>query len=246
MAWSWLLYLCMPLRPTRCSVGKRLCQLVADRLDVGLVARRRRPDRPSSGARRSRRRRRPRRPGRSWRAPSWRARSAPRRTRSTARRPRSRSIRGRGRRASASGTISGDQDRKFWMRPTFTLGLVDVDPVVGEQVGLVDDQRHGEEVAVAQLVGARPCRPASAMDAADQLADRRRGDDVLRRERLRVRPSAVTRRCVQRLRVGRPSAGSRAACPCGSGRRAPAPGAPPRPTSCRGPCADTGRSRSGS
>src|SRR5438105_10702906 len=23
IAWSWLLYLCMPLRPTRCSVGKR-------------------------------------------------------------------------------------------------------------------------------------------------------------------------------------------------------------------------------
>ena len=31
-----------------------------------------------------------------------------------------------------SGTISGDQDLKFWMRPTFTLGIVDVDPVVGE------------------------------------------------------------------------------------------------------------------
>ena len=31
--------------------------------------------------------------------------------------------------------------------------LVDINPVVGEQIRLVDDQRDGEEVAIAQLVG---------------------------------------------------------------------------------------------
>ena len=48
------------------------------------------------------------------------------------------------------GTIHGLQERKFWIRPTRTAGLVDVDPVVGEQVLVLDHQRDGEEVAVAQ------------------------------------------------------------------------------------------------
>ena len=62
-------------------------------------------------------------------------------------------------------------------------GLVDVDPVVGEQIGLVDDQRHGEEVAITQVLGGRLAGRQWA-DARHQLADRRRGDDVARRERL--------------------------------------------------------------
>ena len=33
------------------------------------------------------------------------------------------------------------------------LGLVDVDPVVGEQLGSIDDQADGEEVAILELSG---------------------------------------------------------------------------------------------
>ena len=61
-----------------------------------------------------------------------------------------------------SGTISGDHERKFCTRPTFTARIVDVDPVVGEQVGLVDHQRDGEEVAVAQRCARADARSASA------------------------------------------------------------------------------------
>src|SRR4029077_9419665 len=62
-------------------------------------------------------------------------------------------------------------------------GLVDVDPVVREQIGLVHDQRYGEEVAIAQALGNRlACWLRT--DARYQLADRRRGYDVPCRKRL--------------------------------------------------------------
>ena len=62
-----------------------------------------------------------------------------------------------------SGTRSGDQFLKFWIRPSRTLGLVDVDPVVGKRLGPVDDQDDGQEVAVLERLGRldRP-RPAAA------------------------------------------------------------------------------------
>ena len=50
-------------------------------------------------------------------------------------------------------TRYGDHEPKFWMRPTLHLLGVHVDPVVREAVLLGHDERDGEEVAVAQVVG---------------------------------------------------------------------------------------------
>ena len=121
IAWSWLLYLCMPLRPTRCSDGYFSLELGADRLDVALVAlvvdriglllahdaavddssSRARPIlasslRPSAISSSSGESHSP--------SPSKQKYSRPRQA------------------SFSSGTISGDQERKFWMRPTLTLG----------------------------------------------------------------------------------------------------------------------------
>ena len=47
-------------------------------------------------------------------------------------------------------TMYGDHWPKFWMRPTSTDRVVDVDPVVREPDGLGHDERDGDEVAVAE------------------------------------------------------------------------------------------------
>ena len=47
------------------------------------------------------------------------------------------------------GTISGDHERKFCTRPTFHRRIMNVDPVVGKEIGLFHHQRDGEEVAIA-------------------------------------------------------------------------------------------------
>ena len=49
-----------------------------------------------------------------------------------------------------SGTMSGDQEPKFCTRPTFTDGIVNIDPIVGEHLRRLEHQRDGDEVAVAQ------------------------------------------------------------------------------------------------
>ena len=94
------------------------------------------------------------------------------------------------------GTISGDQERKFCTRPTFTLRIVDVDPVVGEQVRLADHQRDGQEVAVAQRARVQERDRASARFC-DQLAHRRRTHHVARREMSRVCRRPVATRCAR-------------------------------------------------
>ena len=63
--------------------------------------------------------------------------------------------------------------------PDLHARLVDVDPVVGEEVGLVDDQRDGDEIAIAQLRRRRRAERGSGSMRGDELADRRRRDDVL-------------------------------------------------------------------
>jgi hypothetical protein len=51
-------------------------------------------------------------------------------------------------------TRYGDHEPKFWIRRRLDLGVVDVDPVVGEgDLVLGHHERHGEEVAVAEVVG---------------------------------------------------------------------------------------------
>ena len=59
-------------------------------------------------------------------------------------------------------TMYGDHRPKFWMRPTSTDCVVDVDPVVGEADRLGHDERDGDEVAVAQRVGRRDARRRAA------------------------------------------------------------------------------------
>ena len=63
------------------------------------------------------------------------------------------------------------------MRPTFTFGIVDVDPVVGEDVLRADHQRDRQEVAIAKVDRIRR-RLGQRVDSARELADRRRRDDV--------------------------------------------------------------------
>ena len=60
--------------------------------------------------------------------------------------------------------------------------IVDVDPVVGKEVGLSHHQRDGEEVAIAQRRAHAGARSASA-DLVDQFAHRRRRDDMVARYR---------------------------------------------------------------
>ena len=71
--WSWLLYLCMPLRPASSRLAS-VSEPAADHGQVGLVLRRRRPGRPWASGRRSRRPPRPAEPGRSHRSRAGRAR----------------------------------------------------------------------------------------------------------------------------------------------------------------------------
>ena len=51
--WSWLLYWCMPLRPTGCTLAACCAEPAAEDVDVGLVVGRRRSGTPSACARRS-------------------------------------------------------------------------------------------------------------------------------------------------------------------------------------------------
>ena len=51
---------------------------------------------------------------------------------------------------SGSGTIHGDHERIVLDAADAHARLVDVDPVVGEEILAVDDERDGEEVAVAK------------------------------------------------------------------------------------------------
>ena len=67
----------------------------------------------------------------------------------------------------------------------FDARLVDIDPVVREEVGFVDDQRHGDEIAIAQLVGGCRARRFRG-ERMYEFADRRRRNDVTRRERHRL------------------------------------------------------------
>ena len=78
-----------------------------------------------------------------------------------------------------SGTISGDQERKFCTRPTFTAGRGCRSSCRGTG-RLVHHQRDGEEVAVAQLARVQQRDRLSATICAHQLAHRRRADDMAR------------------------------------------------------------------
>ena len=64
------------------------------------------------------------------------------------------------------------------MRPTLDVGLVDVDPVVGEQVLAVEHERDGQEVAVAQALGGLDdALRGRRVGDADRRAQRQRRDD---------------------------------------------------------------------
>ena len=59
-------------------------------------------------------------------------------------------------------------------------GLVDVDPVVRERLGAVDDQDDGEEVAVLERLGrVDDLRRGRRAHRADQVADRQGREEVL-------------------------------------------------------------------
>ena len=165
IAWSWLLYLWIPLRPTSCRFSNA-CEVFAQHvegLEVLVVVHRirlrhahhRAVDRPS-----------PDRPGRSPPVPACPSSisssslivHSPSPSKQKYSRPRQVFRR--------SGTISGLQFLKFWMRPSFTLGIVHVDPVVGEQSPLIDDQRDGQEVAIRSCSARRARSAAAAGDNA--------------------------------------------------------------------------------
>ncbi len=75
------------------------------------------------------------------------------------------------------------------------LGVVDVDPVVGEPVLLGDHERDGQEVAVAEVVGrGQHLGGNRRVHRLQQLGDRHRGDDVVARELLGRRPSTANAR----------------------------------------------------
>ena len=100
---------------------------------------------------------------------------------SRARRPRSRSIRGRDRSARVRHHVRAPV-LEVLDAADLHRGVVDVDPVVGKHVCLVDDQRDREEVAIVQPVGRRHALPAAPADQrAHQLAHRHRRDEVARR-----------------------------------------------------------------
>ena len=76
------------------------------------------------------------------------ARSGPRRPSSTSRRPRSRRTRARGTSGRPSPSTATSDRSSGSDRPS-TLGVVDVDPVVGERRSFGHHERDGDEVAVA-------------------------------------------------------------------------------------------------
>ena len=88
-------------------------------------------------------------PARAAGSPAWPSRPGPRRPCSTARRPRSRSTPSRSRRRCRSGPSTGSRSGSSGSAPP-ARRVVDVDPVVGEQVLALDHERDGEEVPVAQ------------------------------------------------------------------------------------------------
>ena len=64
-------------------------------------------------------------------------------------------------------------------------GLVDVDPVVREQILALDHQQHGEELAVAQAAGGvADIHRRLRLGDADRRAQRQRGDHVGGRQNL--------------------------------------------------------------
>ncbi len=76
-------------------------------------------------------------------------------------------------------TMYGDHWPKFWIRPDLDRRVVDVDPVVGEPGRLGHDERHRDEVAVAQPVGrGDDVVGRRRVHRAQERTDRHRRDDV--------------------------------------------------------------------
>ena len=92
--------------------------------------------------------------------------------------------------------------------------VVDVDPRVREQVLAVDDQRDGEEVAVAQAAARRPGprRRAAAPAMPTVRAQRQRGDHVAAARSARRRPRS-RRPCRRGPRASRPGVSIRTSPP---------------------------------
>ena len=67
---------------------------------------------------------------------------------------------------------------------------MDVDPVVGEEVLAVEDERDGQEVAVAQAVGGFADLGCGLGLGHPTVAQRQRGDHVRRPKRLAAGPDA--------------------------------------------------------
>ena len=68
----------------------------------------------------------------------------------------------------------------------FDVRIVDVNPVVVKRIAILYDQHDGEEVAVLQRIGRGPGRFGNSRpNSANQLAHRRRGNNMLRFELLR-------------------------------------------------------------
>ena len=61
------------------------------------------------------------------------------------------------------------------------LAVVDIDPVVGEQIIRPDHQRDGQKVAIFQVDARAAMFAGSGWIRADKFAHRRRADDMRRR-----------------------------------------------------------------
>ncbi len=83
-------------------------------------------------------------------------------------------------------TMYGDHEPKFWIRPDLHVGRMDVDPVVREAALLGDHERHGQEVAVVEVVGGtEDLTGHRRVDDPGQRGQRHRGDHVRRRRAAR-------------------------------------------------------------
>ena len=115
--WSWLLYRCMPLRPTGCTFGACSSSQPASIVDVAPCSARRRPGTPSASAPRSRPR-----PSPASTRPSCSSSRLPCSIRSSSgivhSSSPSKTKYSRPRQVRPSLTRYGDQEPKFWMRPT--------------------------------------------------------------------------------------------------------------------------------